>query len=137
MMNEEAFPLTITFTFVDGLQMRVRVEQKKNTLVTQTDLQRDGRPVTELEDKLWRPVLLLPVAELVENLVKSAGDEKAAARLAKWREDYERVFYEKLHSPEKRVALTFLAAWQRETLLAAGQPPTPIKSNLSARYWMR
>ena len=61
----------LTFTCHDGLQMRISFERKnKNRAAAELSLQRYGHPVTELEDKLWRPVVILPFVSLLTDLAK-------------------------------------------------------------------
>ena len=75
----------LTFTCHDGLQMRIRFERKnKNRAAAELSLQRDGHPVTELEDKLWRPVVILPFVSLLTDLAKATGQEKLAADFTNW-----------------------------------------------------
>ena len=61
----------LTFTCHDGLQMRISFERKnKNRAAAELSLQRYGHPVTELEDKLGRPVVILPFVSLLTDLAK-------------------------------------------------------------------
>jgi len=116
---------TITATCHDGLQIRVCFERKnKKTVIAKLGLQREGQPVTELEDKLWRPVLVLPFVCLVKDLAKASGQEKLAANFTNWANDYEKVIYGNLRSWKEREAYIFLRSWRRETLLAVANGRT-------------
>ena len=110
----------LTFTCHDGLQMRISFERKnKNRAAAELSLQRYGHPVTELEDKLGRPVVILPFVSLLTDLAKATGQEKLAADFTNWAQDYEKVIYRNLGSSKEREAYIFLGAWRRERLLAA------------------
>ena len=119
-----AFP-TFHCTFLDGLQINICVERKnESTVVATLELQRDGRPVTELEDKLWRALLVPPFLYLLRDLAKATAQEKLAADFTNLAKDYEKVIYKGLRSSKEREAYTFLLRWRREKLLAAANGRT-------------
>ena len=102
----------VTVTCHDGLQIRIRFERKnKNTIVAELSLQRDGHRATELDDKLWRPVVILPFVSLLTDLAKATGQEELAADFTNWAKDYEKVIYRNLRSSKEREVYIFFRSF--------------------------
>jgi hypothetical protein len=121
MKKKGVLPITLTIGLKGGWQFRIRVEQHKDHLTTETGVLRNGRPATKREAELWREVALTIPAILVKELARAAGEEKIATELAEWLDQYKKATYpcrSPEPSPEREKAISFLRAWRRETRAA-------------------